>query len=152
MTLELSRWLHVLGATVWVGGMFFAYVALRPAAASVLEAPQRLSLWRQTFARFFPWVWVSVALILASGIHMIAGLGGSAAPLHALAMMATGLAMMAIFAHVWFAPWPRLVRAVEASDWAAGGRALGQIRRLVGVNLVLGLLTLTLATAGRLLS
>lgn len=150
--MELSRWLHVLGATVWVGGMFFAYVALRPAAASVLEAPQRLSLWRQTFARFFPWVWVSVALILGSGMHMIAAMGGASAPVHALAMMATGIAMMAIFAHVWFAPWRRLARAVDASDWAAGGQALGRIRRMVGLNLVLGLLTLTLATAGRLLA
>ena len=28
--------LHVLAALVWVGGMFFAWMVLRPAAATVL--------------------------------------------------------------------------------------------------------------------
>ena len=32
----LPHLLHVLGIVVWVGGMFFAYMALRPVAASVL--------------------------------------------------------------------------------------------------------------------
>ena len=49
--------LHLLAAVVWVGGMFFAYVALRPVAASLLPPPLRLPLWSQTVARFFPWVW-----------------------------------------------------------------------------------------------
>ena len=42
--------LHILGAVVWVGGMFAAYVCLRPAAGA-LEPPQRLKLWRGFFAR-----------------------------------------------------------------------------------------------------
>ena len=55
----LALTLHILGAVVWVGGMFAAYVCLRPAAGA-LEPPQRLTLWRGFFAKFFPWVWVSV--------------------------------------------------------------------------------------------
>src|SRR5690606_5692971 len=55
--------LHLLAAVVWVGGMFFAYMALRPAAATVLPPPQRLPLWTQTFRRFFPWVWITVVLL-----------------------------------------------------------------------------------------
>ena len=27
---------HLLGAVIWIGGMFFAYLALRPAAAMML--------------------------------------------------------------------------------------------------------------------
>lgn len=49
----LALVLHSLAAAVWVGGMFFAYMALRPAAGA-LEPPQRLTLWRGTFDRFFP--------------------------------------------------------------------------------------------------
>ena len=75
-TMDIARWLHVLGVTVWVGGMFFAYMALRPAAAQVLDPPQRLPLWSETLGRFFRWVWVAVALILASGVHMMVTLGG----------------------------------------------------------------------------
>ena len=44
--------LHLLAAVVWVGGMFFAYVALRPAAAQ-LEPPARLTLWVGVFKIFF---------------------------------------------------------------------------------------------------
>ena len=64
----IAKFLHILGFTVWVGGMFFAYMALRPVAALQLEPAQRLPLWAGVFARFFPWVWLTVALILASGL------------------------------------------------------------------------------------
>lgn len=149
--MDIARWLHVLGVTVWVGGMFFAFMALRPAAAQVLEPPQRLPLWAQTLGRFFRWVWLAVALILASGLAMMAWLGGANAPLYAWVMLLIGIGMMLIFAHVYFAAFRRLERAVAAGDWKAGGAALGQIRKLVGLNLVLGLVTITVATAGKVL-
>lgn len=147
--MNLTLLLHVLGVVVWVGGMFFAYMALRPVAASVLEPPQRLTLWAGVFGRFFPWVWAAVALILGSGLHMLAKLGGMEAPPYALTMLALGLAMMLIFAHVFFAPYGRLKRAVAGQDWKAGGAALGQIRRLIGINLSLGLLTIAVVFVGR---
>ena len=78
--MNVSLFLHVMGVVVWVGGMFFAYMALRPVAASVLEPPQRLILWAGVFGKFFPWVWASVALILLTGLHMLALIGGMAAP------------------------------------------------------------------------
>ena len=68
--LAIALTLHLLSAVVWVGGMFAAYLCLRPAAGP-LEAPQRLSLWRRFFAKFFLWVWASVVLLLATGIWMV---------------------------------------------------------------------------------
>jgi uncharacterized membrane protein len=143
--------LHLVSVVVWVGGMFFAYMALRPVAASVLEPPQRLTLWAGVFGKFFPWVWASVALILATGLHMLMALG-AAAPHYALAMLALGVVMMLIFAHVFFAPYKKLKRAVAAQDWKAGGGALGQIRMLIGINLSLGLLTIAVVFLGRALA
>ena len=58
--------LHIFGAVVWVGGMFAIYVCLRPALGT-LEPPQRLQLMRVTFQKFFPWVWLAILLLLASG-------------------------------------------------------------------------------------
>jgi uncharacterized membrane protein len=151
--MDIARFVHVLGALIWVGGMFFAYVALRPAAASLLEPPQRLPLWQETFRRFFLWVWASVAGLLASGLWMIALLGGFAAlALHVHLMFGLGIVMMLIFGHVYFSPYRRLTRFVEQKDWKAAGAALGQIRKLVALNLVLGILTVAAGTAGRLLS
>jgi uncharacterized membrane protein len=132
--------------------MFFAYMALRPAAAALLEPPQRLPLWQETFRRFFFWVWLSVAGILASGLWMIALYGGfGAVGWHVHVMLAIGLTMMLIFGHVYFSPYRRLTRMVQDKNWKAAGEALGQIRRLVAINLTLGLLTIVLATAGRLI-
>jgi uncharacterized membrane protein len=147
--MSLSLFLHVLGVVVWVGGMFFAYMALRPVAASVLEPPQRLTLWSGVFDRFFPWVWASVILILLTGLHMLNFLGGLSAPLYVLAMFAIGIVMMLIFGHVFFLPYRKLKQAVAGQDWKTGGAALGLIRKLIGINLTLGLLTIVLAFLGR---
>lgn len=150
--MDLSLLLHVLGVVVWVGGMFFAYMALRPIAAEVLEPPARLTLWAGVFGKFFPWVWASVALILLTGLHMLAKVGGMAAAHYALAMLALGVVMMLIFAHVFFAPYKKLKRAVAEQNWKAGGAALAQIRMLIGINLSLGLLTIVVVFLGRALA
>lgn len=145
--------LHVLGIVIWVGGMFFAHQLLRPVAADLLEPPLRLQLWVGVFRRFFPWVWACVATILASGLYMIKLMGGMAiVPLYVHAMYGIGLAMMAIFAYVYFAPYGRLRKSVANQDWKNGGAALASIRQLVGINLSLGLVTIAIATAGAMLA
>ncbi len=149
--MNLSLFLHVLSVVVWVGGMFFAYMALRPVAASVLEPPQRLTLWAGVFDKFFVWVWTAVILILVSGLYMLNLMGGMSAPHYMKTMLVLGVVMMLIFGHVFFAPYRKLRRAVEAQDWKVGGTALGQIRRLVGINLIIGLVTITVVFAGRAL-
>ena len=147
--MPIAMSLHVLSATIWVGGMFFAYMALRPAAAAVLDPPPRLTLWLRTFARFFPWVWAVVILLPVTGLWMVAqmgGFGGVGAAIRIMAILA--VAMIAIFLHIFFAPYRRLRRCVEAADWPAGGKELAQIRRWVGINLVLGLITVAVASGG----
>ncbi|MCH8214412.1 MAG: hypothetical protein IIC54_10140, partial [Proteobacteria bacterium] len=62
--------LHVLAAIVWVGGMFFAYMVLRP-SLGVLEPPQRPALWNAVFPRFFAWVWVAVIALPVTGYAMV---------------------------------------------------------------------------------
>ncbi len=150
--MNLLLLLHVLSVVVWVGGMFFAYMALRPVAASVLEPPQRLALWSGVFGKFFPWVWVSVVLILLSGLDMLMRLGGAAAPHYVLTMLVLGVVMMLIYAHVFFAAYKKLKRAVGQQDWKAGGAALAQIRRLIGINLTIGLVTIAVVFVGRALT
>ena len=59
--------IHGMAAVAWVGGIFFAYMALRPAANKTLEPPLRLRLWQSAYTHFFPWVWVMIALLLVTG-------------------------------------------------------------------------------------
>lgn len=149
-TYPLFLFVHLAGVIVWVGGMLFAHQCLRPPAAQLLAAAERLRLWRQVLQRFFAWVWGAIAAILVSGLSILLPVGLPAAPLRWHLMLGLGLAMMAIFLHVYFAPYAALRRAVDAGDWVAGAAALARIRRLVGVNLVLALITIAVATLGRL--
>ncbi len=145
--------LHLLSAVVWVGGMFFAYMVLRPVAAAQLEAPLRLALWAGVFRKFFPWVFAAIATLLASGYWMILSFYGGfdAVGMHVHLMLWIGYVMMLIFLHVFFAPFRRLTQAVAAEDWPAGGKALAQIRVLIGVNLLIGLVLVATASGGRYL-
>ena len=151
--MSIAITLHVLSAAIWVGGMFFAYMALRPVAASLLEPPLRLPLWSQVFARFFPWVWAAIILLLVTGFWIIFAVfdGMGAVKPYVHIMLALGIVMMLIFMHVFFAPYRRLKQAVASSDWPAGGKALAQIRRLVGINMLLGLSVIAIAAGGRYL-
>jgi uncharacterized membrane protein len=143
--------LHSLAAVIWVGGMFFAYMALRPAAAKTLEPGPRSVLWCHTLALFFRWVWGCVIVLLVTGYGMIgAYFGGMAgAGWHIHAMQGLGLLMMLLFLHIYFAPFRRLIKAVERNDTDEAVRRVGQIRMFVGLNLVLGLLVVVIGSAGR---
>jgi uncharacterized membrane protein len=141
---------HVVAAVIWVGGMFFALMVLRPSTGP-LDPPTRLALWERVFARFFPWVWGAVAVLLVSGFAMIIwGFGGFAKiGTYVHVMMGLGILMMLIYAHLYFAPWRRFRRAVAAGEWPVAAKYIDQIRLLVTINLVLGLITVVVGAAGR---
>ncbi len=145
--------LHLLAAVVWVGGMIFAHNSLRPAAAQVLEPPLRLELWVQVFRRFFVLVWISIAVIMATGYWMLFSyFGGFAgAGIHIHIMHGAGIIMVLIYLHVFFAPYRRLRQAVIVQDYPLAGAQLNQIRRMVGINVLIGLSVIVIASAGRYL-
>jgi uncharacterized membrane protein len=148
MIYAVLKFLHVLSIITWVGGMIFTQVALRPAAAS-LDAPVRLRLMHGALGRFFRIALVAALVALGSGLWMIGRVAketvragaGFEMPLDWTIMATIGILMIAIFGHIRFALFKRLDRAVHASDWQGGAAALGDIRKWVSVNLVLGLIT-----------
>lgn len=148
--IALAIALHALAAVIWVGGMFFAYMALRPAVGP-LEPPARLALWKRTFDRFFLWVWLSIVLLLATGYWIVFGAFGGFANvgIHVHIMQAIGIVMMLLFLHLWFAPYRRLGKALDANDMPAGAKQIGQIRMLVGTNLLLGIIVVVIGASGR---
>jgi uncharacterized membrane protein len=126
-----------------VGGMFFAIVVLRPSIGA-LEPAQRIAMHNRVFRRFFLVVWhvMPIALITGFAMAMIA-LGGPAdLPWNVNAMMALGIIMAVVFVIVVFGPYRRFRAAVSS---ARAGEAAERIRRLIELNLVLGVITVILA-------
>lgn len=149
----LSLVLHLLSAVIWVGGMFFAYMFLRPVAASQLEPPARLQLWSGVFSKFFPFVWLALLFLPLTGYMMMFEIWGSMAstPVYVHIMNGLGTIMILIYLHVYFAPFKRLKEAVITENWPEGGRNLNIIRKMVGINTMIGLIVIVVASAGRTL-
>lgn len=138
--------LHVLGAVVWVGGMGFALLVLRPSLA-VLEPAQRLALHAQVFRRFFLYVWHAMPILLLTGYAMLFGvLGGFASANWAVhTMHLFGLIMSVLFLMIFFGPWKAMRAATARHDSAAAAAAVDRIRGLIRVNLILGVVTVVVA-------
>jgi uncharacterized membrane protein len=140
---------HNLGAVIWVGGLFAAYMCLRPAARE-LETPQRLRLWRQYLQKFHPWVWASLLVQLVSGYWLLLTMYGSfaAASLYIHLMQAIGWMMIAFFVWLFYGPWLAFNRAADTQDLQAAAAHLNRIRQIVLVNLLLGLIVAVIAGTG----
>jgi uncharacterized membrane protein len=146
----LALALHILGAVVWVGGMFAAYQCLRPAAGP-LEPPVRLRLWRAFFQKFFPWVWVAILFLLVSGYWMVFKTFGGFAHIgmHVHLMQGIGWIMILLYLWLFHGPWLKFKRAVDAQDWPTAGANLNRIRQLIMINLPLGLIVVIVGATGR---
>ena len=135
---EWIKWLHLSAGIVWLGGMTLLLAAVRPVAIAQLSAPERLRFMTEALGRFFVLVWLAIAALLGSGLWMLGTADLSLAPRGWHAMTGLGSLMCVIFAHLYFAPFKRLARAVAAQDWPAGAQALSQIHTLVLTNFALG--------------
>lgn len=149
-TYTLLIFVHVSAAAFWVGGMATMHFAVRPAAVALLQPPQRLPFMAGALQRFFTGVTLAVVLLWISGLAMLMAQGGMAGThwrVHAMLTLAG--VMSAIYGHIRMASFRRLRLAVQAADWPAAAARLNQIRRLVALNLSLGVLTLAVALVGR---
>lgn len=135
---RLALFLHLAAAILWIGGMAFMVLAMRPAMAEQLAPPQRLPLMAAVLGRFFAVVIASIGVLLATGAYLLADSGMAKAPPGWHAMLGIGLVMVLLFGHLFFSPYRKLKRAVASADWAEGGRRAGQIALLVKINLGLG--------------
>lgn len=139
------RALHLLAAVLWVGGMAFAHLALRPAAAG-LPGRERLLLWRRVLARFLPVAGASALVLLATGHLMIPLLYGALAhaPLFVHLMLGLGWVMAVLYAVLVAGPWRRFRAAADAGGEGAAAE-LARVRAVVTTNLVLGVLVVLIA-------
>lgn len=149
-SIALAIAVHGLAAIIWVGGMFFAYICLRPSMAA-LEPPQRLSLWAEVFRRFFPIVMMTTLALPLSGYFLIVGVYGGFANigLSIHLMQGLGWVMIGLFFLLYFHPYRLFRKAVADQAWPVAAGHLNKIRQIVGINLLLGLVVAAIAVSGR---
>lgn len=151
MLANLLNALHVLFAALWVGGMAFALLALRPSLAA-LEPPQRLALLAGVHKRFFLLVWHAMPITILSGYGLLFGVYGGfrGTGWHVHLMHLTGLVMAGVFLFIALVPWRAMRAALAAGDAPGAAAANERIRRLVTLNLALGVLTIAVAAWGKM--
>lgn len=135
---ELFKLLHVIAAIVWLGGMAFMLLALRPVAVAQMPPPTRLPLLAAVMSRFFVAVWASIAVLLLSGGAMMGAAGMKNLPTGVHLMLAIAVLMMAVFVWLYAGPFRRMQAAVGASNWPLAGQQMARIHPLVVFNFVLG--------------
>lgn len=140
--IDAVKFFHLAAAIVWLGGMAFVLGALRPVVTAQLQPPERLRLMAAVLGRFFTAVWVSIAVLLLSGGHLLATMGMKNAPVGVHLMLGIGLLMFAIFGHLYFGPFRRTKAAVAAANWPEAARRMAQIHPLVVLNFSLGWLAI----------
>jgi uncharacterized membrane protein len=140
---------HLLSVIIWVGGMFFAHMVLRGAISKALEPEFRLPLMLKVFDAFFPWVWISMILILASGYWMLFFVYETETTFWLSFMSVAGTLMAAIFVFIYAIPYHQFSTALQSQDMPRAVASITLIRQLILTNLVLGLLITVISLLGR---
>ena len=141
--------LHLLGVIVWVGGMFFAHMVLRGALNRSLEPQERLPVMLKVFDGFFPWVWASVILILASGYWMLFVAFQAETTFWLGFMSVIGTLMAGIFVFIYTFPYHQLANALKTHDMPKAVSAITLVRQLILTNLILGLVITVVSLFGK---
>ena len=133
---------HLMAMATWTGGLAYALLVLGPSLAT-LSPTERLALNGQALRRSFLIVWHAMPLVLLTGWAMVFGVYGGFANVDwtVNAMQTLALVMAAVFLTLFFGPWKRF-RAAPST------MAAGSIRRLMTLNLVLGVAVIIVASMG----
>lgn len=141
--------LHAIAAAIWVGGMFFMLVVLRPSIMT-LEPAARTPIMAITLRKFFPWVWMAIVILLITGYALVGAFGGfGSVPGYVHIMHLVGWVMIGLFAFLYFKPNKAFRSAVESGNTEVAAKSLNTVRWIVTANLVLGLAVFALVTGGR---
>ncbi|MDE5443126.1 hypothetical protein GWG65_17015 [Bradyrhizobium sp. CSA207] len=142
--------IHILAAIIWLGGLFLLCVVLQPSVRP-LDPATALSLWHRVLSRFLVWGWISLVLILTTGITMVFLEFGGFANIPSIhrANMVIGIPAIALYGYLYFAPWQRFRRALSSNGLMATEGSIRQVRILMATILALGLVASVVSAGAR---
>jgi uncharacterized membrane protein len=132
--------IHLLCVVLWVGGMAFLLVTLRPSMAAI-DPAARLVLQGAVFRRFFRLVWQIMPMAIVSGLLLlILSYSHQALPWEVMVMQTGGVLMAAIFIGMVLVPNKRF--QAKLADGTATAADVAPIRRLIWLSLGIGTIIL----------
>ena len=137
---------HAIAAVTWIGGIFFAYTALKP-AEPVYTPEAKSKLWLKVYAVFVRWVGCSIAVMWLSCMAVV---GMTEDPIgnmtkHSIGLLSLGSILTVTTLAVILGPWQRLNRQVEDRDFSAADQTVLRLRRYLMVNFILGIAMMAFA-------
>lgn len=151
--LTLAYALHMAATVSWIGGLFFQAVILGPAIQRALDPPAMARLLELLRRRFDPLAWLSLAVLVATGLTQMSANPGYqgflaignrwAAAILAKHLVIAGMIGLAAF-QTWFL-YPRLSRLAlrgsrspeETSSTQRQQVSLGRLNLLLSVAVLL---------------
>jgi len=137
----LILWLHILASVVWIGGMAFNILILRP-SITVIDAPQRIKLAETVLRRFISFVWASIGVLILTGAILALPkmtsfktlLSSSYGGLLILKLLIVMVMIINVFI-IQYILFPKFKSLIPSPG---GNRVMGQIVTVVKINLIFG--------------
>lgn len=159
--LSLAYWLHMLATVAWIGGLAALVVLVLPVARRVLEADSYAVFLEQVQRRLDPLGWLSLAVLLATGLFQLSSNPNyegflSISNRWAVAILIKHIlffGMIGVSAYLTWGILPALQRitlmrakGIEAED---ADKLQKRETLLLRINLILGILILGLTSLAR---
>jgi len=159
--LSLAFWLHLLATVAWIGGLVALAILVLPAARKSLEPETYARFLEQLQRRLDPLGWLSLAVLLATGLFQMSANPNYAGFLSISNRWAASMllkhilfiGMIGVSAYLTWGILPALRRIalmrVKGMDAQAAEKLLNRETQLLRINLVLGVLILGLTALAR---
>ncbi len=132
--------IHLLCVVLWVGGMAFLLLTLRPSVNSI-DASARLVLQGAVYRRFFRTIWQVMPMAIVSGLLLlILSYSHKVLPWEVMVMQTGGVLMAAIFIGMVLVPNKHFQAKLAAGT--ATAEDVAPIRRLIWLSLGIGAIIL----------
>ena len=142
--------IHILAVIIWLGGLFFLVVVLGP-SAKALDAAGAPSFWHRTLSRSLAWGWLSLFVMVGTGIAMVFlvfGGYGYLPNIHRV-NMAIGIPAIALYGYTSLMPWRQFSHAARSNDRVVAAKKFHQVRTLLATILVVALSAAFTSALGR---
>jgi uncharacterized membrane protein len=159
--LSLAFWLHMLATVAWIGGLVAVVILVLPAAKNTLQPETYANFLGQIQRRLDPLGWMSLAVLLATGLFQMSANPNyegllSISNRWAATMLLKHIlfiGMIAISAYMTWGLLPGLRRIAMQQAKGMDAQSAEQLQKretlLLRINLVLGVLILGLTAMAR---